>query len=150
MFQFPKFALLAYGFSQQWPLARPGSPIRAPPVRHFFASSPGLFAGTCALHRLLLPRHPPYALSFLPHSPKGLPPAMPLGTAGLPPRALWSFLLAARHLALQRCVALVLPCLARPPPFGHGHTTHGGRCWPLLNGQPRLSALLFYIRTLLC
>ena len=29
------------------------------------ASSPKLFAGSCALHRLLTPRHPPYALSYL-------------------------------------------------------------------------------------
>ena len=42
-----------------------GFPIRASPVHRLLASSPKLFAGSYALHRLLLPRHPPHALSSL-------------------------------------------------------------------------------------
>ena len=46
-------------------LCASGFPIRASPVHRLLASSPKLFAGSYALHRLLLPRHPPHALSSL-------------------------------------------------------------------------------------
>ena len=39
--------------------------IRVPRDHHLFVNSPGLFADFHALHRLLMPRHPPYALSSL-------------------------------------------------------------------------------------
>ncbi len=42
-----------------------GFPIRTSPDQCLFASSPKLFAGSYVLHRLLPPRHPPYALSYL-------------------------------------------------------------------------------------
>ena len=40
----------------------PGFPIRTSPDRRVLARSPELFAGSCVLRRLLLPRHPPHAL----------------------------------------------------------------------------------------
>src|SRR2546421_545704 len=39
-----------------------GFPIRKSPGQSLFASSPTLIAGYHVLHRLLPPRHPPYAL----------------------------------------------------------------------------------------
>ena len=53
---------------------RPGFPIRAPADHGLFAGSPRLFAGSCALRRLLPPRHPPYALIRLAIQPQ---PARP-------------------------------------------------------------------------
>ena len=46
-------------------LPEPGFPIRKSPDRSLFSSSPKLIAANHALHRLLAPRHPPYALSSL-------------------------------------------------------------------------------------
>ena len=43
----------------------PGFPIRTSPDRRVLARSPKLFAGSCVLRRLLLPRHPPRALEYL-------------------------------------------------------------------------------------
>ena len=43
----------------------PGCPIRESPGHRSFASYPKLIAGSYALHRLLVPRHPPYALLCL-------------------------------------------------------------------------------------
>jgi hypothetical protein len=43
----------------------PGFPIRKPPDQSLVADSPGLIAGSNVLHRLLMPRHPPCALSNL-------------------------------------------------------------------------------------
>ena len=42
-----------------------GFPIRISPVQSLFDSSPRLFAAYHVLHRLLSPRHPPYALNYL-------------------------------------------------------------------------------------
>ena len=42
-----------------------GFPIRRSPDRSLFTSSPRLIAGYNVLHRLLVPRHPPIALSSL-------------------------------------------------------------------------------------
>jgi hypothetical protein len=44
---------------------RVGFPIRTPSDQSLFANSPKHFAGYHVLHRLLLPRHPPYALNNL-------------------------------------------------------------------------------------
>ena len=41
-----------------------GFPIRTSSDRRVLARSPKLFAGSCVLHRLLLPRHPPCALPY--------------------------------------------------------------------------------------
>jgi hypothetical protein len=46
-------------------LNRPGFPIRTSPDQCSFASSPELFAGYHVLHRLSMPRHPPYTLMSL-------------------------------------------------------------------------------------
>ncbi len=42
-----------------------GFPIRTSPDQSLFSGSPKLFAADHVLHRHLLPRHPPYALSSL-------------------------------------------------------------------------------------
>ena len=44
-----------------------GCPIRRSSVRRVLARSPRLIAGSCVLHRLLLPRHPSCALCSLNH-----------------------------------------------------------------------------------
>ena len=46
-------------------LLRVGFPIRKSTDQSLFADSPWLIAGYYVLHRLLLPRHPPYALIHL-------------------------------------------------------------------------------------
>ncbi len=46
-----------------------GSPIRKSSDQSMFAYSPKLIASYYVLHRLLLPRHPPYALSHLTMQP---------------------------------------------------------------------------------
>jgi hypothetical protein len=43
----------------------PGFPIRASAGQSLFSSSPRLIAAVHALHRLLVPRHPPCALTIL-------------------------------------------------------------------------------------
>ena len=59
MVQFPGFALCSPAFPGL------GFPIRKSPCRRSLASSTGLIAGSYVLHRLLMPRHPPYALIHL-------------------------------------------------------------------------------------
>src|SRR5215510_1650334 len=49
----------------QPPLWIHGGLIRESRDHHLFVNSPELFADFHALHRLLMPRHPPYALSSL-------------------------------------------------------------------------------------
>ena len=63
MFQFTRFASHTYVFSVGY--LSVGFPIRISPDQSLFASSPKLFAGYHVLHRLSLPRHPPYALIHL-------------------------------------------------------------------------------------
>ena len=46
-------------------LPRPGSPIRKSPDQSLLSGSPKLIAASHALRRLLVPRHPPHALSSL-------------------------------------------------------------------------------------
>ena len=46
-------------------LPRPGFPIRRSPDQSLLSGSPKLIAASHALHRLLVPRHPPHALSSL-------------------------------------------------------------------------------------
>ena len=50
-----------YSVQEYW-LAPVGFPIRISPDQSLVADSPKLFAGSNVLHRLQLPRHPPYAL----------------------------------------------------------------------------------------
>ena len=42
-----------------------GFPIRRSPDQRLLATSPKLFAGCYVLHRLLMSRHPPFALNYL-------------------------------------------------------------------------------------
>eukprot|EP00494_Astrolonche_serrata_P006761 UN06786 len=65
MFQFPRFASYTYEFSARYPASRVGFPIRKSSGQSLFISSPGLIADYHVLHRLLPPRHPPYALIHL-------------------------------------------------------------------------------------
>jgi hypothetical protein len=46
-------------------LPAPGFPIRASAGQRLFSASPRLIAAVHALHRLLVPRHPPCALTIL-------------------------------------------------------------------------------------
>ena len=46
-------------------LPLPGSPIQIPPDQCLFSNSPMLFAAFHVFHRLLTPRHPPFALNSL-------------------------------------------------------------------------------------
>src|SRR3954452_2939278 len=48
-----------------WTLLQLGFPIRKSPDHSSVANFPGLIAGSYVLHRLLVPRHPPCALSSL-------------------------------------------------------------------------------------
>ena len=61
MFQFSTFALQPYAFRIGVPL-RVGCPIQKSQDHSLVTSSPGLIAGSNVFHRLLTPRHPPYAL----------------------------------------------------------------------------------------
>jgi hypothetical protein len=64
MFQFPPFALHTYGFSMQYSgMTRNGLSHSEIPGSKTVSVSPGLIAGNHVLHSLLMPRHPPYALS---------------------------------------------------------------------------------------
>ena len=66
MFQFPPFASQPYVFRLGYPaFSGMGFPIQASPGLSLFGSSPELIAAHRAFHRLLVPRHPPYALSSL-------------------------------------------------------------------------------------
>ena len=66
MFHFPGFAFRPYGFRSECPaMTRDGLPhsgiLGSQPASGF----PRLIAASHALHRLLMPRHPPYALCSL-------------------------------------------------------------------------------------
>ena len=66
MFQFPSLASGTYVFSDgSRGFAAGGFPIRKSPGQSLFSGSPKLIAAYHVLHRLSLPRHPPYALSSL-------------------------------------------------------------------------------------
>lgn len=54
-----------YSVSDDRASSLPGFPIRTPPDQSLFSGSPKLFAAYHVLHRLPMPRHPPYALSSL-------------------------------------------------------------------------------------
>ena len=62
-----------------------GFPIRRSPDRSSFTSSPGLIAGYNVLHRLLVPRHPPIALSSLSITTKMLASTVKFSTHGRQP-----------------------------------------------------------------
>jgi hypothetical protein len=62
-----------------------GFPIRRSPDRSSFTSSPGLIAGYNVLHRLLVPRHPPIALSSLSITTKMLASTVKFSTYGQKP-----------------------------------------------------------------
>ena len=69
MFQFPALASCPYGFSAgSAGISRRGLPHSGIPGLASVCDYPGLIAAYHALHRLLVPRHPPYTLSSLtPH-----------------------------------------------------------------------------------
>ena len=66
MFQFPALASCPYGFSAGSPeINREGLPHSGIPGLASVCDYPRLIAAYHALHRLLVPRHPPYTLSSL-------------------------------------------------------------------------------------
>ena len=66
MFHFPPFASRAMNSRRDdTGLPVPGFPIRKSPDQSLLSGSPKLIAASHVLHRLLAPRHPPYALSSL-------------------------------------------------------------------------------------
>ena len=71
MFHFPTFPphTLFHSGAGNWTQLQLGFPIRTPPDQRSVANSPGLIAGSHVLHRLSMPRHPPCALTNLPHKP---------------------------------------------------------------------------------
>ena len=67
-FTSPRYLPHPYTFRAGSPDMTPdiqGFPIRTSPDHSSFTNSPGLIAGYNVLHRLLVPRHPPIALSSL-------------------------------------------------------------------------------------
>ena len=69
MFQFPGLASTAYVFSGRfWEINPKGFPHSEIPGSKPASGSPRLIAADHVLHRLLTPRHPPYALSSLTES----------------------------------------------------------------------------------
>ena len=70
-FTSPRSLQLPYTFRQKSPDITPdiqGYPIRTSQDHSSFSNSPRLIAGYNVLHRLLVPRHPPIALSSLPNT----------------------------------------------------------------------------------
>ena len=66
MFQFPRFAFAAYGFSGEYAsITSRGFPHSGIRGSQPACGSPRLIAACHALHRFLAPRHPPSALSSL-------------------------------------------------------------------------------------
>src|SRR5919112_5164962 len=71
MFHFPTFPphTLFHSGAGNWTQLQLGFPIRTSPDQRSVANSPGHIAGSHVLHRLSMPRHPPCALTNLPHKP---------------------------------------------------------------------------------
>jgi hypothetical protein len=71
MFHFPAFPphTLFHSGAGNWTQLQLGFPIRTSPDQRSVANSPGHIAGSHVLHRLSMPRHPPCALTNLPHKP---------------------------------------------------------------------------------
>ena len=67
MFQFTSFASSAYLYSADdvIVLTMTGFPIQISPDQRLFGNSPKLIAACRVFHRLLTPRHPPFALNSL-------------------------------------------------------------------------------------
>ena len=67
MFQFPRLPSFApmYSARDDTALPVPGFPIRVSAGQRLFSTSPRLIAAVHALPRLLMPRHPPCALTIL-------------------------------------------------------------------------------------
>ena len=68
MFHFPRFP--PNSLCVQLPVTdhyQRGFPIQKSPDQRLFAASPKLIAGYHVFHRLLLPSHPPYALTYFDH-----------------------------------------------------------------------------------
>jgi hypothetical protein len=67
MFQFPWYAsmLPMYSVTGDWTLLQPGFPIRTSPDQSVLTAPRGSFVVRHVLLRLLVPRHPPCALTSL-------------------------------------------------------------------------------------
>ena len=108
MVHFPGFAPPAYGFNRR---RRELTPARFPhsdiPGSTLAYSSPRLFAVSHVLHRLLSPRHPPYALSSLTVKPTRNP--TPARWRGLEAKRLQA---GATRTASARGARRMLPAIA--------------------------------------
>ena len=87
MVHFPALSFPAYGFSREYP----GITLSGFPHSEIFGStpvcgSPKLIAACHVLHRLLAPRHPPYALSSLTSKTLGTDAVRPLRPGTSPDR----------------------------------------------------------------
>src|SRR3982751_1666983 len=89
-----------------------GFPIRVSADHGLFSASPRLIAAVHALHRLLVPRHPPCALPILTViRPRRRPQAEPVGPV-IPVRA----------RSKERTLMLALLCIFQGPWKGAGRT----------------------------
>ena len=98
MFHFPRFP--PYSLCVQLQVLdhyRGGFPIQKSPDQRLFAASPKLIAGYHVFHRLLLPSHPPYALTYFDHPV----PDLSISDTGMAKIAI-SFVLYTRH---ELCLA---------------------------------------------
>ena len=77
MVHFPALSSSTYGFSRGYPgISRGGFPHSEISGSKPVCGSPKLIAAYHVLHRLLVPRHPPYALSSLTSNPQELMPSV--------------------------------------------------------------------------
>ena len=107
MFQFSRLPSRAYGLGPGFPLMTAGGlPHSGTSGSRPACGSPELFAACCALHRLLLPRHPPRALSSL------YTPDLTALVSSLSESVLRRSLLAGPSILLTR-VRLTMPYLIR-------------------------------------
>ena len=75
MVHFPALSSSTYGFSRGYPgISQGGFPHSEISGSKPVCGSPKLIAAYHVLHRLLVPRHPPYALSSLTYNPQELMP----------------------------------------------------------------------------
>ena len=100
----------------------PGYPIRTPSDHSSVGSSPRLIAASNVLHRLLVPRHPPCALTNL--TTKMLASTVQFSTNAPPPPA------TPHHRGDDHQPDPTTPPKHRPPPPGHAHQPDATRPRP--------------------
>src|SRR5262245_15704897 len=138
-------------------LPRSGFPIRTPPDQSLLSGSPGLFAASHVLLRLLAPRHPPCALSSLTmlasgHAYYGMPSRNRLGELPRACSLLTDYPSRLSKTETGRCPAHIASSfeIAREAPFPHipDHSllddgADGDRTHDLRLAKPALSQLSY-------